>query len=75
MENVYFQCDRRDFGHPLAFSGFGIASCLGQRPSPHEERGAPLIHGVAEIDEGLVGVFETNEATTGIFDLKCGIDR
>ncbi|MCU1247899.1 MAG: hypothetical protein JWQ49_928, partial [Edaphobacter sp.] len=38
------------------------------------ERVAPLIHGVAEIDDGLVGVFETNEPSAGIFDLKCCVN-
>jgi hypothetical protein len=35
----------------------------------------PLIQGVAEIDDDLGGVSETDETVTGIFDLKGGIGK
>ena len=64
------------FGHPVASRLRQNGVSRKKAGPPHNvNRVAQLVHGVAEIDEGFIGVFETNEATTGIFDLKCGIDR
>jgi hypothetical protein len=75
MENVYFQRDRRDIR---------ASSCPAE---PHRARrlengnptprggGDRLVHGVAKLDKGLVGVGEADEAQTGIFNLKRRIDR
>jgi hypothetical protein len=74
MENVYFQWIREMFGHPVAQGLAGDILPGTVSRYRNEERVAPLIHGVTEIDEDLVGVSETDETVTGIFDLKRGID-
>src|ERR1700712_673126 len=55
------------FGHSVARSNGG------GRLAPGKDK-SPLIHRVAEVDEGFVGIPETNEPPAGIFDLKCGLD-
>ena len=75
MENVYFQRDRRDLR---------ASTCLGLRwtawrpgsrgPSHNEDREYLLIHGVAKLDEGLVGFGKADQALAGIFDLERRVD-
>jgi hypothetical protein len=75
MENVYFQCDRRNLRASSCLAASAEDILPGTVGHSHgKKRVIPLVHGVAEFNEGLVGVFEANEAPTGIFNLKCGID-
>jgi hypothetical protein len=75
MENVYFQQDRRDLRAStcLEASADGMAPWKAE-PSQNEDREYLLIHGVAKLDEGLVGVGKADQALAGIFDLERRVD-
>jgi len=57
------------FGHSVALPYRAAARRTEWRVLTAKEAGIGLVHGVAKLDEGLVGVGEADEAQTGIFDL------
>jgi hypothetical protein len=76
MENVYFQRDRRDLRASTCLEASADGMVPGKAgPSHNEDRGYLLIHGVAKLDEGLVGIGKADQAPTRVLNLKRGIDR
>ena len=62
------------FGHSVALP-YGTAAPARNGALTAKESGIGLVHGVAKLDEGPVGVGEADKAQAGIFDLERRIDR
>src|SRR5882724_13107140 len=63
------------FGHPVALRLRRKAMSCGKAGASRQKPHSASMHGVAEPDEGLVHLGETDQSLAGIFHLKRGINR